>query len=68
MNAALDPSLKDPAGPASHGLARDARDAATVDERRLSTRDLLAYGMFGLPLALVALPVYVLVPISFNLR
>ena len=62
MNAALDPSLKDPAGPASHGLARDARDAATVDERRLSTRDLLAYGMFGLPLALVALPVYVLVP------
>ncbi len=28
----------------------------------LSTRDLLAYGMFGLPLALVALPVYVLVP------
>ena len=28
----------------------------------LSTRALLAYGMFGLPLALVALPVYVLVP------
>ncbi len=29
---------------------------------QLSIRDLLAYGLFGLPLALVALPVYVFVP------
>ena len=39
--------------------------AAGGGQRRtqaLSTRELLAYGMFGLPLALVALPVYVLVP------
>ncbi len=42
--------------------ARAAGNTTSAAARMLSTADLLAYGVFGLPLALVALPVYVLVP------
>ncbi len=55
MTAALDPVMNEPASAVPH-------DAAANAARTLSTIDLLAYGVFGLPLALVALPVYVLVP------
>jgi Na+/melibiose symporter-like transporter len=40
-------------------LASEASPAPAAD---LSTRGLLAYGLFALPLAMLALPVYVLVP------
>lgn len=53
MTTALDDSALKDAG---------AEDPAPEPQPVLSTRDLLAYGLFGLPLALVALPVYVFVP------
>ncbi len=55
MTAALDPVMNEHA----NELMRDGTASAA---RTLSTTDLIAYGVFGLPLALVALPVYVLVP------
>ncbi len=55
MTAALDPAMNEHASDLM-------RDGAASAARTLSTTDLIAYGVFGLPLALVALPVYVLVP------
>lgn len=54
MNATLDTQMS--------GQAELSIPATTASGMVLSTRALLAYGLFGLPLALVALPVYVLVP------
>ncbi len=59
MTVALDPAMNEPASAVQHDAAAGA---AAGTARVLSTGDLLAYGVFGLPLALVALPVYVLVP------
>ncbi|MEO0316746.1 MAG: hypothetical protein RL404_423 [Pseudomonadota bacterium] len=64
MNAVLNPSPDEPAsGSPLASTNRDAPDANGMARvPALSVRDLFSYGMFGLPLALVALPVYVLVP------
>ncbi len=45
-----------------HGESQSDGHGKRTASRLLSTRELLAYGLFGLPLALVALPIYVLVP------
>ncbi len=63
MTAALDPAMNKPDSAVPHDAEANAAAAAAASPARaLSTVDLLAYGVFGLPLALVALPVYVLVP------
>ncbi len=64
MSASLKQSLDEQTGGAPHAPAAGPASAANNKAAMpaLSTRKLLAYGMFGLPLALVALPVYVLVP------
>lgn len=54
MNMTLDTQMR--------AQAERSAPVAADGSHRLSTRALLAYGMFGLPLALVALPIYVLVP------
>lgn len=67
MTATLNQNLNEPddaarvAADTANGAAQTGSGAVSIAPA-LSVRDLLAYGAFGLPLALLALPVYVLVP------